>query len=245
MGSGHQVSRAIERKTVGWQGCGHCHPPPPVEQASLRAVYAPRFPARARLTTLWATVGGGSASPDDAVPAALAVRPLSAAELCELREVYVMRSAAPPHASLLLPCHAPLAGVAGAAGVAGVAGLTGAAAAEEEAAAADAATELEHRYCCLVPSGYGRNNDGPGTTQHYDGLLLLSTRARYCSAGPGTTQRYSGPGTRSTCTMLHASGAAAAVVLSSSTRQGREVVVRRAACACTSTRALRTRPLVE
>ena len=173
MGSGHQVSRAIERKTVSWRSCGHCHPPPPVEQASLRAVYAPRFPARARLTTLWATVGGGSASPDDAVPAALAVRPLSAAELCELREVYVMRSAAPPHASLLLPCHAPLAGVAG---------LTGAAAAEEEAAAAEAAMELEHRYCCLVPSGYGRNNDDPGITQHYGGLLLHSTRARYCSA---------------------------------------------------------------
>ena len=141
-----------------------------MEQASLRAVYAPRFPPSARLTTLWATVGGGSASSDDAVPATLAVRPLSAAELCELREVYVMRSAAVPHASLVLPCHAPLAGAAGAA------------AAEEEAAAAEAAMELEHRYCCLVPSGYGRNNDDPGTTQHYGGLLLHSTRARCCSA---------------------------------------------------------------
>ena len=48
-------------------------------QAALRAVYGPRFPARARLATLWATVGGGSAASDAAVPAALAVRPLSVA----------------------------------------------------------------------------------------------------------------------------------------------------------------------
>ena len=88
------------------------------EQAALRAVYAPRFPARACLATLWATVGGGPALSDDAVPAALAVRPLSAAELRELREVYVQRSAAAPRASLVLPCHAPLAAAAGTAGAA-------------------------------------------------------------------------------------------------------------------------------
>ena len=72
-------------------------------QAALRAVYGPRFPARARLATLWATVGGGSAASDGAVPAALAVRPLSVAELCELRYAYVLRSAAVPRASLALP----------------------------------------------------------------------------------------------------------------------------------------------
>ena len=65
-------------------------------QAALRAVYGTRFPARARLATLWATVGGGSAASDGAVPAALAVRPLSVAELCELRHAYVLRSAAVP-----------------------------------------------------------------------------------------------------------------------------------------------------
>ena len=75
-------------------------------QAALRAVYGPRFPARARLATLWATVGGGSAASDGAVPAALAVRPLSVAELCELRHAYVLRSAAVPRASLALPARA-------------------------------------------------------------------------------------------------------------------------------------------
>jgi hypothetical protein len=157
------------------------------EQAALRAVYAPRFPARACLATLWATVGGGPALSDDAVPAALAVRPLSAAELRELRAVYVQRSAAAPRASLVLPCHAPLAAAAGTAG----------AAAAEEAAAADAAVELEHRYCCLVPPGNGRGSDGPGATQQYSavGPRTVLALSSYCSAGPGTTQPYSGPGT--------------------------------------------------
>ena len=134
-------------------------------QAALRAVYGTRFPARARLATLWATVGGGSAASDGAVPAALAVRPLSVAELCELRHAYVLRSAAVPRASLALPARAPLAGVAGAAGAPGAAG-----AAEAAAAAADAAAELEHRYCCLAPpvtlAGHGRGSDCPGTTSH-------------------------------------------------------------------------------
>ena len=139
---------------------------PPIEQSALRAVYGPRFPARACLATLWATVGGGSTQSNDAVPATLAVRPLSAAELCELREVYVLRSAAAPRASLALPCHAPSLALPCHAPLAGAAGAAGAAAAEE-AAAADAATELEHRYCCLVPPGDGHGSEGPGTTQHY------------------------------------------------------------------------------